>query len=119
MPGEQQYICIIIVVIFVIATGTAAFVLSQTASDTSDSSTSWSFGITDYHVRSDRSANIVLIVLDDAGWADFSHNNKDPYSALTTPNLDAILSEGLSFANFYTQSLCTLARGSMMTGRWT
>lgn len=119
MPGEQQYICIIIAVIFVIATGTTALVLSQAASDTSDSSTSSSFGIKDYHVHSDSSANVVLIVLDDAGWADFSHHNTDPYSALHTPNLDAILSEGLSFANFYTQALCTPARGSMMTGRWT
>jgi len=64
-------------------------------------------------------ANIVVIILDDAGWADISHHNIDPWSGLQTPNIDEILSGGLYFSNFYAQAVCSPARGAMMTGRWT
>jgi len=64
-------------------------------------------------------ANILTIILDDAGWGDFSFHSTDPWYGLSTPNMDNLMSEGLYFSNYYTQSLCTPARGSLMTGRWT
>jgi len=119
MIGEKLYLSLLLAVILVIATVTTAVVLYLATSETADSDTSTSFMVKHFDAQSDDSANIVLIILDDAGWADFSHHNTDPWSALQTPHMDAILSEGLSFGNFYTQALCTPARGSMMTGRWT
>jgi len=121
MPGEQVYIAGIIVLVVVVAAITTAVVLSLASSDSGDSDDFMStlVGPKHYHANSDSNANIVLIILDDVGWADFSHHNTDPWSALQTPNIDAIFKEGLSFTNFYTQAVCTPARGSMMTGRWT
>jgi len=125
MIGEKLYISFVLAVTLVIAAVTTTVVLYLAISDTSDSdsdsddTTSALMNKNHLHAQSDNGANIVLIVLDDAGWADFSHHNTDPWSALQTPNMDVILSEGLSFTNFYTQALCTPARGSMMTGRWT
>jgi len=121
MPGEQVYIAGIIVLVVVVAAITTAVVLSLASSDNGDSDDFMStlVGPKHYHANSENNANIVLIILDDVGWADFSHHNTDPWSALQTPNIDAIFKEGLSFTNFYTQAVCTPARGSMMTGRWT
>lgn len=120
MPREQLYIAGIVALVFVIATITTASVLSLTSqSGDSDSFTFTSTDAKQLHADSANSANVVLIILDDAGWADFSYHNTDPWSALQTPNIDTIFSEGLSFSNFYTQSVCSPARASMMTGRWT
>merc|ERR1719427_1843507 len=66
-----------------------------------------------------KTANVLLIMLDDAGWGDFSYHTDDPWFKLSTPNMDAMMSEGLYFSNYYTQSICTPARASLMTGRWT
>jgi len=116
-----MYIAGIVVLVFVIATITTSAVLSLASS--SDSGDSDSFMSTLHGAKleanSESSANVVLIILDDAGWADFSFHNTDPWSAIQTPNIDGILRGGLSFSNFYTQAVCTPARGSMMTGRWT
>jgi len=122
MPGEQSYIAVIVVLVFVLATITTVAVLSLASSTQTDDSQSFMstlLGDKHYNAKVENSANIILIILDDAGWADFSLHNTDPWSALQTPNIDAILSEGLSFSNFHTQSVCSPARGSIMTGRWT
>jgi len=36
-----------------------------------------------------------------------------------TPTLDRFMEQGITFKNFHAQSVCTPARGSLMTGRWT
>jgi len=121
MIEGQHHIVGIIFLVFVIATITTTAVLSLASSQSENSESSTSALLEDKHYNADvaNGANIILIILDDAGWADFSLHNKDPWSALQTPNIDAILSEGLSFSNFYTQAVCSPARGSIMTGRWT
>jgi len=123
MPGEQLYVAGIIVLVLAIATITTTAVLTLASSSDNGDADSFMdtlFGPKESHLNVESSeANIVLIVLDDAGWADFSHHNDDAWSALSTPNIDEIFSRGLYFSNFYAQAVCTPARGSMMTGRWT
>ena len=61
-----------------------------------------------------RKPNIVLIMADDQGWGDLSvHGN----SNLSTPHIDALAENGLSFENFYVQPVCSPTRAELLTGR--
>jgi len=65
--------------------------------------------------------NVVLVVLDDAGWADFSFNSQhpeNPYSLIETPNMDSFFRKGAYYSNFHSSVVCTPSRASMMTGRY-
>ena len=60
--------------------------------------------------------NIVLIVSDDQGYADFGNLGQ---SDIITPNLDRLCREGTRLSNFYvTWPACTPSRGSILTGRY-
>ncbi len=57
--------------------------------------------------------NIVLIFIDDMGYADIGpFGNKD----LRTPNLDKFAAEGRKFTSFYATPVCSMSRASMLTG---
>ncbi len=69
--------------------------------------------------------NVVLIISDDAGWADFGFvRDVDPVAnpgargAIPTPNLDRLASAGVSFNNAYTGSVCSISRAMITTGRY-
>ncbi len=64
--------------------------------------------------REDKRPNIVLIVADDQGWGDLSSNGN---TNLSTPNIDALAQNGVSFENFYVQPVCSPTRAELMTGR--
>lgn len=58
--------------------------------------------------------NVVIIFLDDSGWADF-----EPFGELTveTPNVMQLASEGTSFHNFYVpQAVCSASRSALLSG---
>jgi arylsulfatase A len=58
--------------------------------------------------------NIVLIFLDDAGFADFQPFAETRYP---TPNVATLAEEGRSFYNFYVPSaVCSASRGALLTG---
>ncbi len=58
--------------------------------------------------------NIVIVFLDDSGWADFTPFGKPAYK---TPNVDRLASEGCRFMNFYVpQAVCSASRAALMTG---
>ena len=57
--------------------------------------------------------NVVLVVLDDVGWAQLGCYGSD----LETPTLDALAGDGLQFTNFHTTALCSPTRASVLTGR--
>ncbi len=57
--------------------------------------------------------NVVVIVFDDAGFADFGCYG----SEVSTPNIDRLAANGLRFTNFHTTSLCSPTRASLLTGR--
>ncbi len=67
----------------------------------------------------DRSAereqpNVVILFLDDSGWADFNPFTDDPYP---TPNVNALAEEGCCFDQFYVpQAICSASRAALMTG---
>lgn len=58
--------------------------------------------------------NVVIIFLDDSGWADFA-----PFGAgdLPTPGVTTLAREGRIFKNFYVpQAICSASRSALMTG---
>lgn len=60
--------------------------------------------------------NIVLVFIDDMGWADFScFGNKDT----KTSNIDSMASEGICFEQFYVNSpICSPSRVAISTGQY-
>ncbi|HEY1173648.1 MAG TPA: sulfatase-like hydrolase/transferase [Verrucomicrobiae bacterium] len=60
--------------------------------------------------------NVILILIDDMGWGDFScFGNKDA----KTPNIDRLASEGIRFTQFYVNSpICSPSRCALMTGQY-
>lgn len=60
--------------------------------------------------------NIVMVLIDDMGWGDFScFGNKEA----KTPNVDRLAAEGLRFEQFYTASpICSPSRVGLSTGQY-
>ena len=60
--------------------------------------------------------NIILVFIDDMGWADFScFGNEDA----KTPNIDRLANEGIRFEQFYVNSpICSPSRVAISTGQY-
>ena len=59
--------------------------------------------------------NIILIMSDDQGWGDLSlHGNTN----LSTPNIDRLAQQGVSFDRFFVQPVCSPTRAELLTGRY-
>jgi uncharacterized sulfatase len=63
-----------------------------------------------------RRPNIIMILIDDMGWGDFScFGNKDAQ----TPHIDRLAAEGLRFEQFYVASpICSPSRVGLSTGQY-
>ncbi len=59
------------------------------------------------------SPNVVLVVLDDVGYAQLGCYGSD----IRTPVLDDLAARGVRLANFHTTSLCSPTRACLLTGR--
>ena len=59
------------------------------------------------------SPNVVLVVLDDVGFAQLGCFGSD----IDTPVLDGLAGSGLQFTNFHTTALCSPTRSCLLTGR--
>ena len=60
--------------------------------------------------------NVILVLIDDMGWGDFSCFGN---SAAETPNIDRLASEGLRFEQFYVNSpICSPSRTAISTGQY-
>ncbi len=59
------------------------------------------------------SPNVVVILLDDTGFAHLSSFG----SVIPTPNFDRLADEGLRYTNFHTTALCSPTRACLLTGR--
>ncbi len=57
--------------------------------------------------------NVVLIVLDDTGFAHFGCYG----SELSTPHIDRLAEQGLRYTGFHTTALCSPSRAALLTGR--
>lgn len=66
--------------------------------------------------KSTQKPNVILVFIDDMGWADFScFGNVDTQ----TPNIDKLASEGISFEQFYVNSpICSPSRVAISTGQY-
>lgn len=56
--------------------------------------------------------NIVVVVVDDAGFADFGAYGGEA----RTPNIDALAARGAQFSHYYTSPLCAPSRAMLLTG---
>src|SRR6478735_3666086 len=59
------------------------------------------------------SPNVVLIILDDLGFAQLGSFGSD----IATPAMDRLAEEGLRYRRFHVTSLCSPTRASVLTGR--
>ena len=58
-------------------------------------------------------SNVVMIVLDDLGFAHFGSYG----STLATPHVDRLAAGGLRYTGFHTTALCSPTRAALLTGR--
>ncbi len=66
--------------------------------------------------KSGTSPNVVLIIADDMGWADYGFMG---HPHIKTPRLDRLASQSLAFRRGYaTSSLCSPSLASILTGRY-
>jgi arylsulfatase A-like enzyme len=65
------------------------------------------------NIAAEGSPDIVLIVVDDVGFADFGCYGSD----LDTRHIDQLASIGVRFNNFHTTALCSPTRACLLTGR--
>jgi len=63
-----------------------------------------------------RKPNVVLVLIDDLGWADLGcYGSKD----IKTPHIDALAKQGVRLTHCYSNGpVCTPTRAALMTGRW-
>ncbi|MEL7156570.1 MAG: arylsulfatase [Actinomycetota bacterium] len=61
----------------------------------------------------DGAPNVVVIVLDDTGFAHLGCFGSD----IETPNIDRLAAGGLRYTNFHTTALCSPTRACLLTGR--
>jgi len=57
--------------------------------------------------------NVILILADDLGPGMLGHNGQ---KIVTTPHIDKLAAEGMSFTNYYGNPFCAPARWSLLTG---
>ncbi|MFW5656202.1 MAG: arylsulfatase [Bacteroidota bacterium] len=60
----------------------------------------------------DKKPNVVLILADDLGWSDIGCYG----SEISTPNIDALASEGVRFRQAYNTAKCFPSRATLLTG---
>ena len=61
----------------------------------------------------DGAPNILVVLLDDVGYAQFGCYGSD----IATPTFDRLASGGLRYSNYHTTALCSPTRACLMTGR--
>ena len=59
--------------------------------------------------------NIILILTDDQGWGDLSVSGNP---AVSTPHIDQLAKNGVSFEKFYVSPVCSPTRAELLTGRY-
>ena len=97
-PDGWQWIVALLTIVF------HCFPVVSTA-DTTNSTTQ----------ESPRQPNIILIVSDDAGYADFGFQGS---KVIPTPNLDRLAASGIRFTNAYAGSVCSPSRAALVTGAY-
>lgn len=61
--------------------------------------------------------HIVLVLVDDWGWANVGYHQETPNDEVVTPNMDDLVKEGVELDQHYAFTLCAPSRASLLTGR--
>ena len=64
-------------------------------------------------VSAETRPNILLVVVDDLGWAGVGFHNKE----MPTPNLNKLAGEGIELSRFYVYPVCSPTRVGLLTGQ--
>ena len=59
--------------------------------------------------------NVLLVMIDDVGWGDFSFSG-NPW--IKTPTVDRLMKEGTLLSNYHVDPTCSPSRSALMTGRY-
>lgn len=62
--------------------------------------------------------NVLFVLLDNTGWADFGPYGGGALRGAPSPNVDRLAAEGVTLQNFNTEAQCTPSRSALMTGRF-
>ena len=69
-----------------------------------------------FSCKKEREPNIIIILIDDAGYADFGFMGSND---LQTPNIDCLANEGVIFTDAHTTStVCAPSRAGILTGKY-
>ena len=74
-------------------------------------------GVVGSVAAADKKPNIVMLMQDDTGWADFGCYLGGSALGHPTPNLDRMAKEGAMFTDWYGQQSCTAGRSCFITGQ--
>lgn len=76
-----------------------------------------SCGVLSEKIKKPEQPNVIYILVDDMGYGDLSCFGQKKF---TTPNIDRLAAEGITFTKFYTgSSVCAPSRASLLTGKHT
>lgn len=62
--------------------------------------------------------NIVLVVLDNFGWGELGVYGGGELHGAPTPRIDTLAEQGLRLTNFNVETVCTMSRAALLTGRY-
>ena len=65
----------------------------------------------------DTKPHIVLMLVDDWGWANVGYHRDPPTKEVVTPNIDSLVKNGLELDQHYAFKFCSPSRSSLMSGR--
>ena len=61
--------------------------------------------------------HLLMLVVDDFGWADAGWHRAEPTPEVVTPNMDALVKSGIEFNRHYVHMMCTPSRAALYSGR--
>ena len=61
--------------------------------------------------------HIVMMLVDDWGWANVGYHRNPPTREVVTPNIDGLVKEGLELNQHYAYQVCSPSRSSFISGR--
>ena len=61
--------------------------------------------------------HIVMMLVDDWGWANVGYHRDPPTKEVVTPNIDSLVTDGLELDQHYAFQVCSPSRSSLISGR--
>ncbi len=68
--------------------------------------------------KAGKQPHVLFILVDDLGYNDVGYNGKHHGSAMKTPGIDKLATEGVILGNYYVQATCTPTRSQLLSGRY-